>query len=113
MKETLPIEAELALTEQVGRELVRLGLPTHAANARIYYADVRAGRQPKPRGWTHELIVEWARLLRLPPYENDYPVRPRSWSCTCDSPRPYTARIFPGGARICCDACKLTWLEFD
>ncbi len=58
--------AHLDLVVRIGRELVRLGLDKHAEHLREYYADVRAGRQP--RGWSRDLVIQWAQDLRLPPH---------------------------------------------
>ena len=103
------VQAELSLTERVGRELVRLGLRQHAAHARTYYAAIRDGRRPKE--WAHDLNVEWMRVLRIPPYDNDYAVRPRMAGCPkCAASRTYTAMVFPGGVKVKC-ACGEQWLE--
>lgn len=72
-------EDELALTSRVAGELARLGLTKHVAKLRTYFVDVRAGRPST--AWTHEMSVEWLRLLRLPPHENDYPGRVRVGVC--------------------------------
>lgn len=107
-------ESELGLTERVGREFVRLGLKHHAAHARRYYAAVRAGRAPGDGAWTHEMIVEWCRLLRLPPHETDYVVRPRMASCSaCERSQSFTQTVFPGGSKHRCGACGEEWLELD
>ena len=104
--------AELALTERVGRELKRLGLKNHVARARSYYAAVRAGRSTDE--WTHALNVEWCRLLRLPPHENDYLVRPRMAGCSsCAISQTFTQTVFPGGSKTRCAGCGAEWLELD
>jgi hypothetical protein len=89
----------------------RIGLPEHVARVRTYYAALRAGRPSD--AWSHEMNVEWMRLLRAPPYENDYPVRPRMSDCpACDLSRKYTVAVFPGGSKHQC-ACGVQWLELD
>lgn len=104
-------QARLELTERVGRELVRRGLNSQASEARRYYAAVRAGREPDR--WSHEMIVEWARLLRVSPHEHDYAVRPQMWRECCDRPKTYTAAIFPEGSKHVCESCRSVWLELD
>ena len=107
-------ETELELTARVGREFARLGLKNHVAHARRYYAAVRDARPPEAGEWTHEMIVEWARLLRLPPHEHDYPVRPRMAPCsTCELSQTFTQAVFPGGTKTRCGACGADWLELD
>ena len=104
-------EAELALTERVGRALASVGLREHVARVRTYYAALRAGRPSD--AWSHERNVEWLRLLREAPYENDYPVLPRMSDCpTCAVSRKYTAVVFPGGSKHQC-GCGAQWLELD
>jgi hypothetical protein len=105
-------DTELALTERVGRELARLGLHTHVGRMRAYFAAVRAGRPSE--AWSHDLSVEWLRLLRLPPYETDYPVRDRMASCgRCETSSVFTATVFPGGSKHRCGSCGAQWLALD
>lgn len=109
-------DAQLELTERVGAELVRLGLHEHAACARAHYVRVRddlPSPVPPDPAWRHTMIVEWARTLRMPPHENDYPVRPRMSGCpACDDSRPFTTGVFPGGSKHQC-GCGAVWLELD
>jgi len=104
---------ELALTASVGQALKALGLRTHVELARAYYRRIQRGLpSPEPDAWGHEMIVEWARLLRLPPHEHDSPVRPRGAGskCGCATPQTYTAGVFPGGSKHVCGACKFTFV---
>ena len=101
--------AHLDLVVRLGRELVKLGLASQAAHLREYYSTVRAGREPGT--WSRDMVLDWARDLRLPPHEHDTPVRARGSSCGCPSPTSYTARVWPGGARHTCTACRGTWIE--
>jgi hypothetical protein len=110
--------AELDLTARVGERLKALGLGEHVALARAYYLRVQQCLPQPPaldRSWGHEMIVTWARTLRISPHEQDYPVRPRGpgTKCGCVTPRPYTTRVFPDGSTHTCAGCKLTWLELD
>lgn len=107
-----PIDEELALTERVGRELARRGLTNQAGHLREYWVALKAGRAPKV--WSHDLSVEWLRVLRLSPHEADYPVLPRMSDCPgCTVSQKFTAMNFPGGAKFKCGACKSQWLELD
>lgn len=104
-------QARLELIVRVGREFVRRGLNNQASEARRYYAAVRDGLEPD--GWGHEMIVEWARLLRVPPHEHDYAIRPQMWRACCDRPRTYTAAVYPGGSKHVCESCRSVWLELE
>ena len=58
---------------------------THAAKLRVYYLALRRGLATPGRSevdvhWSEALVIEWFKLLRMPPYENAYPVRPASVS---------------------------------
>jgi hypothetical protein len=92
---------------------VRVGLLKHVQHLRRFYADTKAGRPLHRDGWNYNLVQEWARTLRLQPYENDYPVRPRPSSCGCSSPQTFTLGVFPGGSKHRCGRCGFTWLELD
>ena len=104
---------QLDLAERVGKELVRLGLSKHVEHLRTYYRHVRAGRPPPNGGWTEGLVIEWAKTLRLRPYEDAYPVKARSSSCGCSSPQTYTKTVWPDGSVHTCGSCKLVWVELD
>lgn len=102
--------AELALTQRVAKELKRLGLQEHVTRLRQHYWNVRAGRESS--AWNHDLSIEWLRLLRLPPHENDYPVRPRMSQCgKCHGGSHYTVTVFPDGSLHACGVCGARWLE--
>lgn len=108
----MDLDAKLDLITRVGRELVRLELHGHAAHARRLYATVRAGREPGMDEWSMDMIVTWARTLRLPPHEHDWPVREYGHQC-CDAPRTYVSGTWPGGSRTTCEACGVTWMVLD
>lgn len=102
-------EDQLDLITRVGRELKRLELWDHVKLARRLYANVRADREPGRDEWDYEMIEEWARLLRLPPFESAYPVRPWAWRC-CEKPKTYTATVWPEGWKSVCETCRAAWL---
>lgn len=104
---------DLDLLARVGARIASLGLTAHRDLARRLYADLAAGRPPRKGGWTMALVIQWARLLRIPPHEKDYPVRTRADGCGCSNPRPYTTSVFPGGAAIRCENCNLVWLLLE
>jgi hypothetical protein len=65
------------------------------------------------------MVVEWFKLLRLPPYERAYPVQPPGSRCPrCppgDGPvtEVVTERTFPEGRKVACLACHAVWLELE
>lgn len=103
----------LQLLEDVGREMVRLEMREHVEIARQTYAALRAGRTPT---WSEESIVEWARVLRVPPHHEHYRVYPRTVECPRLSSAGPHVRFemieFPGGHRCKC-VCGEMWLALD
>jgi hypothetical protein len=67
------------------------------------------------------LVVEWLRLLKIPPHENDYPVLPRGAPCprcgSISADRTATGTIatisFPGGWLETCLGCRMSWLHAE
>lgn len=108
----MPVEdPEIALAERISAFFKAHGMGPHLAHLRRYYAGVRGGKPTGP--WTRAHVHEWARMLRIPPHENDYPVLPRGAPCPgCDVSRPYTATVFPGGHLSRC-ACGTAWLVLE
>jgi hypothetical protein len=108
-----PVDArpKLALAERVGLELRRHGMLKHVGHLRRYYATVRAGRTPASGEWDEQMVIEWAKILRIAPHEGAYPVRPRMSKCGCASPKTYTRCVWPEGAVSVCSACHEVWLE--
>ncbi len=105
------LHARLALAERVGLSPRRHGLLRHVENLRRYYATVRAGREPSYGEWNDALVVEWAKILRLSPYEGAYPVRPRMSKCACADPKMFTQLVWPEGSKHACSGCQDAWLE--
>ena len=105
------VAARLALAERVGLALRRLGMLKHVEHLRRYYMTVRAGRTPTRGEWDDDHVVELAKILRVPPYEGAYPVRPRMTKCACPSPKTYTSAVWPGGCKSTCSNCHDVWLE--
>jgi hypothetical protein len=106
---------DLDLIARVGQALVRHGRHKLAARLRRHYAAVRDGR---PSEWPPELTIEWARVLRIPPHEHDFPVRPRMSTClACEAAGrtagKFVAAVFPGGSKHQCAGCQAIWLELD
>ena len=117
-------EELLRQVAQLGREFVRRGMDIHARKLRLYYLALRhrlasPGRREVDVRWSEELVLEWLKVLRLPPYEAAYEIRPRGAGCgrcqktTNDRTALHTEQNFPGGAKMSCHACGAVWLEED
>jgi len=50
-------------------------------------------REPAAGEWADAMVIEWAKILRLPPYEGAYPERPRMSKCGCPTPREVDPEI--------------------
>ena len=114
-------DALLAMVHRLGEEFRRRGMRTHVTPLRIYWLALRHGLV-ETEGHalrltlSEEAVVEWFKLLRLPPYQRAYPVRPSGSTCpACDSGTEEltTERTFPEGRKVVCLACRSAWLEVE
>jgi len=111
------------MVDTLGRALAERGLHRHVEELRVYWLALSRGLAgPGQRlnvGWSEALVVEWFRLLRLPPHAGDYPVQPPSSPCPrCPRPAGHavevkTALTFPEGRKAVCTVCGTAWLELD
>ena len=117
-------EALLQMVHQLGGEFRRRGMRTHVTPLRVYWLALKHGLVQDEEHGLHlalseETVVEWFKLLRLPPYQNAYPVRPTGSPCAdCQAPEGRanevtTERTFPDGRKMVCLACRTTWLELE
>ncbi len=109
----------------LGREFVRRGMHAHAAKLRIYYLALRRGLATPGKSevdvhWSEALVVEWFKLLRMPPYEKAYPVRAAQSHCSRCKERPnnqggsfQTESTFSGGWKVTCSNCGEAWLVLE
>lgn len=108
----------------LGRAFGRKEMKGHVRALRIYFLAVRhglttGGRHQVKVDFDEQVIAEWLKVLRVPPFENAYPVRPRGSACShCPKGDGHpvetaTLLIFVGGAKMGCRACGEAWLELD
>lgn len=113
----------LAMVDTLGRALAERGLHRHVEELRVYWLALSRGLagpgQRLTLGWSEALVVEWFRLLRLPPHAEDYLVRPPSSPCPrCPLPPGHAVEVktgltFPEGRKAICTVCGTAWLELD
>jgi hypothetical protein len=113
----------MAMVDTLGQALAERGLDRHVEELRVYWLALARGLTgPGSRlqvGWSEALVVEWFRLLRLPPHAHDYPLRAPSSACPrCPPPAGHavevkTALTFPEGRKAVCTVCGTAWLELD
>jgi hypothetical protein len=114
----------LAMVQRLGDEFRRRGMRTHLTPLRIYWLALRHGLvQDEGHALqltlSEETVVEWFKLLRLPPYQDAYPVRAAGSACLACGPRATAAaelateRTFPDGRKVVCLACRSAWLEVE
>lgn len=99
------------------REHLRLLRAYYAARQRRRRAQA-AARDPPP--WDEGMLLQWAALWRIPPFDRVYELRPARSGCECGkspshSPHAglYTTAVFPGGRVVLCGMCRRRWLELD
>lgn len=108
---------------QLGREFVRRGMRREAGGLRVYYLAIRAGlvrgaeAQIEVR-WSRAELEEWSHLLRLPPFENAYPLGLRVPCRRCKPgkggpPAAREEKRWAGGALLRCSGCGWRWVVDD
>jgi hypothetical protein len=118
-------EEPLDLVRRLGKEFVRRGMRREAAALRLYFIALRAGLVEGPDAqleavtWSQRTTEEWLRLLRLPPWENAYPLGTRGTPCRrCKPgkgglPAAIEEKLWPRGALMRCSGCGWRWLVDD
>lgn len=105
----------LNLVRRVGEYFKAHSMWPHLEKCRAYYAHVRDGSPPLIDEWTDAFVDEWAAMLRLPPFEKTFEVRPFHSECTACGPlemhHDIRAVVFHGGALQQCLRCGGRWLE--
>jgi len=102
---------------QLGRAFRARGMNQHLRDLRVYYLALRRRltSDKLQLNWSEAFVIDWMKTLRVPPYENTYPLRAHGAPCpkcpTAEGASIVTDRLFPGGARMRCQSCGSEWLE--
>jgi hypothetical protein len=107
---------------KLGKEFRRRQMDSHAALLRSFYADLRrrqTGRaRARAKDWDETMVLRWLALLRIPPFDQVYPVLPRGAPCpTCGArgeraaPATFVRSVWPGGSLCECRRCGTLWLN--
>lgn len=108
----------------LGRAFGALDMKSHVRSLRLYYLALEHGlvtgeRNQLKAEWTEDAVVEWLRILRVPPYHSSYPVLARGSRCPrCPKGDGHPVEIstlltFAGGAKMGCRRCNAVWVELD
>lgn len=112
----------LQFVQRLGQEFVKRGMNDHARRLRLYYLALKHGLTTRGNDvefrWSEAFVVEWMRTLKVPPYTDDYPMRPRNSRCNkCNDrsqqPQINTIGNLPDGAKMRCGNCGAVWIESD
>jgi hypothetical protein len=114
----------LAMVKRLGAEFRSRGMHAHLAPLRLYWLALHHDLVQQERHGLHvqlseEMVVEWFKLFRLPPYERAYPVHPPGARCPRCPPGEGPAaevvieRTFPEGRKVACVLCRTAWLELE
>jgi hypothetical protein len=107
----------LALVVRLGREFSRRGMREECRRLRLYYLALEhglcVGKNRIDVAWDEGLVVEWLRILRVPPHDRHYPVRSSTLCAGCEhrAGTVVTKLVFPGGARMECLQCGARWIR--
>ncbi|HXX31428.1 MAG TPA: hypothetical protein VEJ89_12060 [Myxococcaceae bacterium] len=116
--------ALLDMVRRLGDEFRRRGMQAHLVRLRVYWLALHHGLVRDASHALHltlseDAVVEWFKLLRLPPYQHAYPVRPTGSACPACAPgggpatEVVTERTFPEGRKVACLGCRTAWLEME
>jgi len=103
----------------LGKAFSARGMDQHLRDLRVYYLALRHGLTSNKLqlNWSEAFVIEWMKMLRVPPFENSYPVLARGEPCPrCPSTAGSSVStdcVFPGGARMRCQNCGCEWLEHE
>ena len=119
----LPRAQLLERVKALGHEFARLGMRQHVQRLRVYYLAVKKGLASPSNEldvkWSEPFVVEWLKMLQVPPFAGAYAVRPRGSRCArClevknEAATLFTETNFPGGSKMRCQACGAVWIERD
>jgi hypothetical protein len=115
--DTLVLAVAAKFKQHDMREHLRLLRAYYVARQRRKRAQLGAS-QPPP--WDEGMLLQWAALWRIPPFDRVYELRPARSPCECGkgqsmSPHAglYTNAVFPGGRVVFCGLCQRRWMELD
>lgn len=95
----------------LGKEFRRMRMHGHAEKLGQFYLSQKDGR---PTDWSADFVEDWAKRLRVPPYESALEVRPRGSRCECTPDAgSRTKCVWPDGHEACCSACGRGWIELN
>jgi hypothetical protein len=114
-----------ALILAVAARFKQYDMREHLRLLRAYYAARRQRKRARVRTtsappWDEDMLLQWAALWRIPPFDRVYELQPAHSACTCRkehsvSPHTglYTNAVFPGGRVVFCGMCQRRWMELD
>jgi hypothetical protein len=118
----VPLDVDKLMVEVAAR-FQEHGMVKHLESLRVLYRERQRERRAHARSkssppWNEDLVIEWAALWRIPPFENVYPVLQRGSLCPCSSgaaapghdAKSFIEITFPEGHLVCCGSCKTRWL---
>lgn len=113
-------EELLQHVETLGREFEARGMTPHVRSLRLYWLALKHDLvEPDLSLQVHatvDWVVDWFKLLRLPPHQHALPVRrheDRCGRCLPGAAMIRTVTVFPGGYRKTCDVCRSEWLVLE
>lgn len=110
----------LPLLRSLWGAFAKRGMRGHLRNVRLYALALRHGLLETDgalrASLTREDILEWMRVLAVPPFHLVYERRPRGAPCPVCGPAPAShlspqvSMAFPGGERARCPRCSAVWV---
>lgn len=101
----------------IAERFTRYEMREHLKLLRAYYVERRrrkraAAKLPR-QPWDEDMVLQWAALWRIPPFEQVYQQLKPGERCPCgreNRDNTHTEASFPEGVVWCCRACDTRWL---
>jgi hypothetical protein len=101
----------------VAERFTHYEMRVHLKLLRAYYArrrrQQRVDAKEKQPPWEIDMVLEWAALWRLPPFQHAYARLPYGAPCPCgqsSTANKFGGATFPEGHTWMCGACGASWL---
>jgi hypothetical protein len=119
-----PLDME-ALIKAIAAKFKQYDMQGHLRLLRAYYRERRRRRLALwsgsgERPWNEDMVLNWAVLWRVPPFEHAIQIKPERSPCACGEGREahahanvFSGTVFPEGRVVHCCRCDAFWLELD
>ena len=105
------------LTVELGKEFQRRGMVRHLEALRAFWCRRHPRPSLSPSEWDEGMVLGWLASLRIPPFDQVYPLLPQGSACpkcgrgrTAGVSHAHVQRTWPGGWLLECADCHASWV---